>query len=471
MQNKSFIEKGRSLGEFFIKGESVIRVWDMVGSGFMLINSFFIIRALSLYQFGSYQLVLVFIGLVDSFNLDLFDGVVSVEMRHHSNDSRLDIVKRILEEYAIVKIAVAVIMTLGVFFGASWAASHYGSDIGLFVKIMSPFFVISTLQSLEKQILKNSFSLIYYSGGCIREIVKFFFLIIAFFYGHLGIAVILIIHMLGLLGSLVFTSVFFWRIYKNYFLGLDSAKGFFLKSLIKAHGKWVSIRYIVAKFSSNVTPWFIKFFINTEGVAIYSLAYNLIAFIQEFFPVNGLPWIFLMKIDNKDEMGYIFRRFVKYLFWFGTLVGLLALAFVPPIVNLIFPKYHDTWPLFRLMLLVFPVFGVYKIIKEVLTILREYKILTLRLPIEAAANIASLVIFLSLFGLIGAALAYIALYLARIIFFYPALKRLHPNFRIKIKDLFRFDKDDAFFLKKFWKQLNFILSDYLSKLKLLRKSG
>ncbi len=440
------------MSEFSIKGESVIRVWDGVGSAFSLANSFFIISALSLYQFGLYQLVLAFIELVGSFNLDLFDGAVSVEIRRYANSGRLGAAKRIFKEYAVVKIIVAVLMTIGVFLGANWAAGYYGSDIALFIKIASLIFIITAFQSLERIILKNSFSLVYYSAGGVREAVKFFILTGVVFYGHLDITKVLVIHILGWLGSLIFTSFFFWRIYKNLWLKVDLAKGFLLNGLAKAHGKWVSLRYMVTKFSKNTAPWFVKFFVNTEAVAIYSLAYNLVAFIQEFFPVNALAWIFLMKIDNKDEMGYIFRRSTKYLFWFGILAGLGSLVFVPWIVNLIFPKYYNAWPLFRIMLLVFPIFGVYKILKEVLTTLREYKILTLRLPIEVIINIVSLAIFLPVFGLIGAGVAYVVLYLARILFFYPSLIRLHPNFRIKVKDLFSFDEDDIVFIKKFWRQ-------------------
>lgn len=463
MHKKNFIEKHRSLSEFFIKGESAARVWDGIGSAFGLVNSFFIISALSLYQFGLYQLVLAFIELVGSFNLDLFDGVVSVEMRRYFNSGNVAIAKRIFKEYAVVKIMVAVLMTLGVFLGANWAAGHYGSDIALFIKIASLIFIIAALQSLERIIIKNSFSMIYYSSGGIREVVKFFLLAGVVFYGHLGITKVLVIHILGWLGSLIFTSFFFWRIYKNLWLKVDSVQGFFLNGLAKAHGKWVSVRYMLTKFSKNTTPWFIKFFVNTEAVAIYSLAYNLIAFIQEFFPVNALSWIFLMKMDNKNEMGYIFRRSAKYLFWFGILAGLGSLVFVPWVVNIIFPKYYNAWPLFRIMLLVFPIFGVYKILKEVLTTLREYKILTLRIPAEAVANIASLVLFLPALGLIGASIAYVVVYVARILFFYPSLTRLHPNFRIKIKDLFSFDEDDIVFIKKLWRRFLFTFHSFSLK--------
>ena len=55
MRNKSFVGKHGSLGEFY-KGESVTRMWDLVGSAFSLINSFFIIQALSLYNSDSISL-------------------------------------------------------------------------------------------------------------------------------------------------------------------------------------------------------------------------------------------------------------------------------------------------------------------------------------------------------------------------------------------------------------------------------
>ena len=155
MRNKSFVGKHGSLGEFLIKGESVTRMWDLVGSAFSLINSFFIIQALSLYQFGLYQLVLAFIGLVNSFNLDLFDTVVNVEIRRYFNSGKIAVAKRILKEYAVVKIVVAILMTIGVFLGANLVAHYYGSDVAQFIRIASFIFLITTFQKIEMIVLKN----------------------------------------------------------------------------------------------------------------------------------------------------------------------------------------------------------------------------------------------------------------------------------------------------------------------------
>ena len=94
-------------------------------------------------------------------------------------------------------------MTIGVFC-ANLVAHYYGSDVAQFIRIAS-FIFNYYFSEYRNDCFKNSFSMIYYSAGGIWEVFKFFFYL-SCFYSYLDISKILVIHILGLLGSLVFTS-------------------------------------------------------------------------------------------------------------------------------------------------------------------------------------------------------------------------------------------------------------------------
>ena len=99
-----------------------------------------------------------------------------------------------------------------------------------------------------------------------------------------------------------------------------------------------------------------------------------------------------------------------------------------------------------------PIYGVYKILKSLIAALREYKILTVRILNEVLIIPIGAVVFLPIFGLLGAGFVYIAIYMERNLFFYSRLIKKYPDFRIKLKTLFKFDKEDKDLLSKIFKR-------------------
>ncbi len=464
-KTKIGLEKYGSLTEFFIKGEGSLRIYETIATGISLVNSFFILTALSIYQFGLYQLVLSFIAIVSSLNFKLFDGMVGIEMRHIFNKSKLSSAKKMLKEYAFIKIFLSSVLAVMVFFASGFIAKYYGSDIGLFVKIISVLLVIEALISIETAFFKSIFSFSYFAIPLIRELLKLVILACFFFFGSLGVADVLGIHILGWLGALILTSFLFLKEYKKVFRKISSSSGSLLKNVFKKHGKWILLRHVFSRITKNTTPWLIKIFVSVEAVALYSLARNLVSLLEEIIPVNMFPWVFLSKIDKKEEMKYLFSRSTKYVIWLGLAIFVIGFFVFPFVINIILPKYNTAMPLFKLMLLVLPIFGFYKLLKGTLSVLREYKILALRVFTEGVVMIGTLVIFLPTIGVYGAVISYIAIYIARVIFFYPALIKAHPHFKLYFGDFLIFDKYDFDFTKKIGVNFLEIFKNYFSKLR------
>ncbi len=441
-----------SIPGFLVKGEGGLRMWELVGSGLSLINSFFILSSLSLHQFGLYQLTLSLVGIVAGFNLDPFDGVISMEVRHGLNKGEPAGAKRLFWEYWLIKMFLAVVLTALIFAGAGWAAHRYGDDIALFLRLAGLVLILETAQSLQRIFFKSVYSFAYFGASATRELGKFLPLLSFFYFSDLSLTKVMSIHVAGWLVSLLFTSYLFLKTRPTW---LADAGGwvrgrFLIPALLRAQGRWVFLRYSFARLTKNVTPWLIKLFVSTEAVALYSIAINLVAMLVEFFPVNMVPYVYLAKIEDKRELRHWFNKSVKYIFWFGVLVALAALVIVPPLVAMVLPKYRSALPLFKIMMVAVPVYGIYKLMKSILTVLREYGILAMRLVSEAVLLWVSLALLLPTLGVYGAAVSYIVVYLGRVLFFYPALVRKYPHLSFSVNDFFRFDRYDKDFLEKLW---------------------
>lgn len=442
-------DQKKSLLHYFFKGEFLKRFYDTTAMGVGLVNSYFIIHTLSVFHFGLYQLVLAFVNLLDNFNLEFLDSIVTVDMRRYLNVGKAGAAKRIFLDNLLLKIPVMVISVLVIFFGAKIISGFYGEDIALFVQMSSLLLVTGAIQAVESIFLKSVMSYAFWSFGAIREAVKLVIIIGFLWFGQLSILQVIIAHVSAEAISVLAVGLFVVvKKYRIAFGRVVAQPGHLIGGLFRGYGKWAIIRYGASKFSKNTTPFFIKFFVNTEAVGFYSVAVNLITYIQNFFPLDGLAPILGLKADAKNQLGFIFQRSIKYTLWLGTILAIIGFVAVPPVLVFLFPQYLPAVPLFRIMLLAMPFYGFYKILKSTLTVLREYKILTMRIINETLMIPLGSVIFLPIFGVLGAGIVYAVVYLERVWFFYSRLFKVHPEFRMKFRNFIKFDRADRDFLKK-----------------------
>ncbi len=447
-------EQKKPLSYYFVKGEALKRTTDVLATAVGLANSFLTITVLSVFQFGLYQLVLAFVGIVDGFNINNLDGPVATEMRHHLNEGGKDRAKALFRGIARWRIGFALAVGAAIFFGANLIADIYGDDIGLLLKIVSPLIVLMALESLQTIFLKSIISFAHWTFPAIREVSKLLILVGLFLFNQLTLIGVVGAHVAAqALAVLVLAAVFFLKEYRRVFAGVAALGGQLLWSFIKTHGKWIFLKFGLSRVTKNTIPWFIKIFVNTEAVAFYSLALNAAAMVEGLMPIAGISPLFLIKIGERGELALLFKRAVKYIFWLGTALMVVSWLLVPWLLVLIFPQYASITKLLMLFLSVLPIYGIYKILKSLLASLREYKILTLRLLNEVFIVIVGSVVFLPIFGVIGAAFVYILTFVERVRFFYRCLVGKYPEFKIKVRQLFSFDELDRELIGKIFKQL------------------
>lgn len=438
----------------FFKGEGLKRAYDTAATGIGFVNSYLTITYLTVFEFGLIQLLLSFVSVIDSLNIDIFDGIVTVEIRRYFNRGKAEFAKRLFWESAVLKIGIAVLFTAAIFGGSEVIAQWYGQDVAFFIRVVSMLLIARALFTSEAGFLKSVMNFSHWSFPALREGIKLFMLLWALFFYYLNISVIVVAHVAAEAAAVVVITLFvFVKVYRRNAGSVQMNKETLLGKIFRAHGKWVAIRYLFSRVTKNAMPWFIKVFVNTEAVAYYSLAVGIIALAEGLMPMAGVSTILLMKVGVPDQIAFIFKRSLKYMVWLGTLFMLGGFIVLPPLVLFVFPKYGPTLPILYMMLFAFPLYGAYKVLKPTLTVLQEYKILALRIMREALVVPLAAVIFLPLLGVVGAGLAYNAVYWERTPFLYRKLTEKYPDFKLKLSELFRFDETDAVMLKRAWGRL------------------
>lgn len=445
--------KRHSFSQLFIWGTARGQFWGTIVQALALANSFFIVAALSVYQFGLYQLVLAVIAIADAFVTGLFDDIVISDVSRHFADGRRPEAKRLFVQFAQAKIGLAIAAFLVLFFAANLIAAHYDKDIGSLVRIAGALLLLGALKSVLLLFFRAAVSLIAFSTAAMQEIARFAFLIFFWQWGTLGIAEALWAGVLATAVVLVWVAFLFLREHRRIFRGVRAVADRLLMELLKRYGVLVLFRYAFSKATKQLDLWLVQIFLKTEAVALYALATNLVVIVQGFVPTGMSATLLPREVDDERRFGYLYRRGAKYAFWAGALIAAAAALAVPVAVWLAIPKYLPAVPLFLLFLLTTPLYGIYKFQKAVLVVLREQKLLTVRIFSERIVTAGILAVLLPLIGLTAAAVELLVTYGGRVALFSIGMNRRYPAWRLKLRHLFTFDADDRLFIGRIFTEL------------------
>lgn len=437
-----------SFSQRLFRGELRLQFWNAAARGLAIANSFIILTALSVYQFGLYQLVLAAVVIAESFSAGLFDDVVSNDLARGMAERNVPQSKRLFTEYAAWKAVGGIGLAIAFFFGSDIVAAYYGKDIGGFVRIASFLVALNALQALEDVFFTATVSFSGFAVRTVGEVAKIFFLIGFLSLGTLGIREVLFAAVGAGAAALAFSSFFFLREYRGRFRHVPWLRGWTLWAVLSRYSYWLYLRYAVAKFMKSARPWLVRFFLNTEAVALYALAVNLITLAQSLFPLGMLTRLLPWEVSDPKRFRFIFVRSVKYALWGGVILALAGLFIVPPVVSSILPKYAMSMAVFQAMLLTLPLYGVYKILKSVLGVLREQRLLSVRVVSEAGLVLALNAVLLPVVGLFGIAAELTLTYAWRVWLLARSLGHAYPELALRPKVFFSFDAEDRRFMQR-----------------------
>ncbi|MEK7088289.1 MAG: oligosaccharide flippase family protein [Patescibacteria group bacterium] len=439
-QNHSFLKK-------FIGGEASFGFWDSVSKVIGLVNTFFIITALSLYQYGVFQLLLSVYAIFSNF-LALGGGVVSNDILRFIGEGREDKAKKLFFEYNWIRIVASLLAATFLFFTPEVLARWYASDAVAFVRLLAGLLLLELAYSIFKSIL--SYRLQFGLVASRATLYKFAQLgILAFFFltHRLGVREVIYSMMFG---SIVSTFILIRPILRSYgkWRGLPMFKENIIFWVFKNHGKWEIFQQFTAKLTASLQPWIIKTFVNTEAVAIFSIAQTMAITIVGFYPTKTLGTLMPLKVNEPAQMQKIYNYAAKYLFLLAIVMAIGAAVAGPAAVYLFFPKYIPSLPYFFVLLLYLPINALSSTTSIFLVALRRQRDLFFQKVFKAITAIPMffLVMFFGLWGMTASHLIFaFTLFCTAYIF----LRRVPPGFTLEWRNFFRFGAEDKIFARKF----------------------
>lgn len=438
---------GYSFSQLYVWGTARGHLLGVIGRGIGMASSFFIVTVLSVYHYGLYQLVLAVLAVSESSIFNLFDDVAGNDLARALADKKIPLAKRLFHEVLLWKIILGVVISGTLFLGAGLFASYYSKDIASFIRILSILALVRMIRASQGMLFGAILSFATFGAGVLQESIRLLLLLGFWRWSSFGLREVLLSTVLASTAVLVYTSFFFAREYSAVFRGVSAEKIWVFPRIVRSFGKWIFIRQGFSNAVKSLDSWFIRIFLNTEAVGLYALAINLLTIIQKLFPTRMLSGLLPWEVVHPGRLQYIYRRGIKYFLWSGVIVAIATFFAVPFLVGLLLPKYLPAMPIFRLMALTLPLYGIYKFQKILLIVLREQKVLTMRLITETLATAILWVVALPLIGLYAAVPELMLTYIWRVAYFSRFLQK-HPHLSLKLKHLVLFDRNDLEFFKK-----------------------
>jgi len=435
----------------FLSGEAHFAFWDIVSKGIGFLNTFLILSALSVYQYGVFQLLLSFYALLSNF-LFLGGGVVSNDIMRFVGEGREDKAKKLFLEYHGLRVFGAIVLGLFLFFGSGLLAFRYPPEMIAFAKPLALLLVFEVLFSILKSLLKMRLR---FGIVASRSTLYKFFELAALlsFLSAGGLSVGRVIWAM-IVGSVVSSLILLRPAYSalTHWRGRIAAPERILFRVFRHHGKWEILQQFTGKFSAFLQPWLIKIFVSTEAVAVYSVAQVAVSSFIGFFPTKTLGTLIPLEAGNADRLKRLYHLGSKYLLVFSVVLAGIAAIFVPVAVGAIFEKYLPSLPYFFLLLLHLPISALGSVTSTFMVVMRRQKHLFFQKILRSVFALPML-LFLWAGGLWGMAAYQLVFAALLFLSLYAFLKAVPPGFRIVWQDLVYFGPADKEFITRVFSEI------------------
>lgn len=423
-------------------------IWGNIGKALSFLNSLLVIYFLSVYDFGVYKLVLAFVGFAQIFLFSGFDGVVFNDVARLRGDGDKRGASRTFLEYAASKLIISLLLLL----------AAVTATTGLF-RIASLLVLLYSLGDIMEVFFKSTSDFrALYKFLPLYEGLKLVLIIAAAFSFGLSIKSVIWITVVS---YAVAISPFLFKIFQELKIwrrgvGFEIFRFREIAKTLKTYGKWAVFNNIFSNFVTNVRPWLIKFFIGTEAVAIYSVALSFVSQLTSFLEFQKILGILAPREwANQERTERIYFRGIKYTTLASVLLIVTGSVGIYFLINIFYPKYLLSLPIFYIMILSLLHHGWSNGVNMVLTVEREQKFLFVQVVAKTLIALIGNTILLPIIGVYGAAWEYLLNVFLVTYFKYRRVKKIGPQFVLKLKQLFtidQYDKEAFAHLKTYLKQ-------------------
>lgn len=409
---------------------------------------FVILRNLSVYQYGLIELILSVFALMSVFTLPGLSNVVIADMGIEKGKGNLREMKSIFLSFVRLIAILSIIPWAIVFFGAELFSAYYGANVEHMLQIISFLFLVTPFSAgltVVFRVYLKFFLQVYYRF--LTEVSKLILIIVMFYCFSPSPTHVVLATLVCEIVALVFILPHFLKVYRKFPKEPVIRTGLF--DLLRDHGKWGIFSTYLGSFAKNMRIWIIKLFLGTEVVGIVAVAQGLIQHTASLFPLNLiLKPIIPQYVEDKPAFIRLILKGVKFQFAGFMIVGITAFLFFPPIISFVFPQYESALPLFKIMLLGLIPMSAGGAFAAAFYALKKQKNLTFAICVQTVSIVILLPISIFMFGTVGIAYEFI---LTGFVFQaerYLMLRKLIKGFRLRLKDLYTFDKFDCMLFRK-----------------------
>lgn len=415
-----------------------------------LVTIFFILRGLSVYEYGLVELSLSAIAILSFFRLPGINSVVIADLAHAKGKGDMGELKAIYTTYLRLELFLSFIAWGIVFFGATFISQFYEGQISGLLKIISFTFFTAVLR--DAYTILFGIHLKFFTQSLytfIEEVSKLFFIIITFSVFGLGATGLALAIVLSQLIPVIFLIPLFWKLYSP-LQSTKASREHTVWNLIWKHGKWSLFSSYLGDFSQTIRIWFIKLFLGTEAVGLFAVAQGLYNHTLSLIPLSQVVTPLIPQyIHQKEKLEKIFSKSAKYQFLGYLGVGIVGFFVFPSIIGFLFPNYQSSLPLFKILLVALPAMSIGSLLTPIFFAFKEQKSFFVSIFVRTIAALILLPLLIPIFGMAGAAYEFVLTTYLIIIHRYVLIKKkIAPNLSFSFRDLITFDALDAMILKE-----------------------
>ncbi|MBX4210356.1 oligosaccharide flippase family protein [Candidatus Parcubacteria bacterium] len=426
----------------FIEGEFHLGLWSYIKKGVSVLDSFFILRSLSLYQFGVYQLLLTLYAFLSDVFHDLFAGVISNDIVRFVGEGKESYAKKLFLEYAVFRILMTVPPFIYTFFIAPHSWVRYGQDAITWVRILSVLFIVDTLLNLAMLLLNLRLEFrILAIRPTLQKVIQFSLLAYFFFFQHLDLTRIFLAQVLAPIFLLLLFIPALIRSFRPW-RKLKTARELKIFKIIFSYGVWEVPQLILRDFLARVRPFLIKLFLNTEAVGIFGIANTALSMLKDLLPTRTLNALMPRKAHDENYLNYLLYYGTKYYVLMALGAAAIGAVAFPLGVHYIFPQFEPSIPLFYILLPSLFIFAFTKIMNLLQLVYRKQNMIFYQSFAKNAIGTLALVVFIPLGGLYGISLGTEVGELVSTYLWYYILLRIKFIEPLRIKTFFQITDED-----------------------------
>lgn len=402
--------------------------------------AFLLLAALTVYDYGVYTLVLAAFGFWTILFLPALDSVIVTDISAERS-THPERAQRIFSTYIAFLTAVAILLW-ALFYFAGPLFSYWVDGNTSFLMIASWLFLITPIEALFRvhATVNLDFGWLL-MHRIVRSIFRLAFLLAVIAYAWVSVEMALISSIFASTLSLTIILLAYRR-ERWFVMPTRKAVVEFWQRGVRTHGKWALVEDAFNSLISNITPFFVRAILGIEAVAVVALASSLLSYAKAIFPVRDVLFPIFPLVENRKHLSGYIDQLMKYATLGFSVIAIASAIGAPIVTHFLLPKYESALPLFYILLLSLPFFGIRSIAVPIFYYLKAQKQLFAATFTRSMISLLLMVIFIPAFGLYGVGMWMVCTAIITALAYFRIIRRELPDVRFSVRSLTAFDEQD-----------------------------